>query len=147
MLRYVWGLGILTRGMHLRAGNCGSLRYFYLKGQGKGAGTRGEEGSYIEGAIFQKQKPSVEGLANPWHLYREREPGRGYPGSLSFCPLPSSLLLVLLTGQPPQARKPGSPGSSPYRLPSGLVSVVKGIEWSWRDTQKILCTKFSGQAT
>ena len=50
---------MLTRGMPLRAGNCGSLWYSYLKGQGKGAGTRAEEGSYTEGAIFQKQKPSV----------------------------------------------------------------------------------------
>ena len=51
LLWYVRGLRILTGGMPLRAGNYGILWCSYLKGQGKGAGTRAEEGSYIEGAI------------------------------------------------------------------------------------------------
>lgn len=57
----MWCLGILTRGVHLRAGSSGSHCYSYLKDQGKGAGTRPEEESYIEGAISQEQRPSGEG--------------------------------------------------------------------------------------
>ena len=146
LLCYVWGLGILTRGMPLRAGNCGSLCYSYLKGQGKGAGTRAEEGSYTEGAIFQKQKPSVEASSQPMaSLQGER--ARAWISRLTLF-LPFALQSPAGASHwpnPSQAGKPGSPGSSPYRLPSRLMSVVKGIEWSWRDKQKTLCTKFSRQ--
>lgn len=106
----VWGLGILTRGVHLRAGSSGSHCYSYLKGQGKGAGTRPEEESYTESTISQEQSLQERGLANPRCLCRERA---------RAC-IPNLTLLLPFTLQSPagsshwpnpsQAGRPASPG-------------------------------------
>ena len=128
----VGSLGILTRGVHLRAGSSGSHCYSQLKGQGKGAGTRPEEESYVEGAISQGQRPSGEGSSQPMVSLQGESQGVGtQPHSPPALYPPVSYWCFSLAKPIPswKAREPRNAVHT-SQLP-GLMSVMKGAEWSW----------------